>query len=72
MKQEMLAQIEIAVEAAIEKYSDGMVDMICKKIEDLTPEKLALVDLGLEAMKPELKKQAKAFLLAQAEKIDGQ
>lgn len=72
MKQEILVQLEIAIEAAIEKHSDGMIEMLVKKIQDLTPEKLALVDIGLEAMKPELKKHAKAYLLSQAEKIDGQ
>jgi len=69
LKQEILKQVEVAVEAGIEKYSDVAVDMICAKVEELIKGKLD--DMAIEALKPELKKVIKEILLSQANKIDG-
>jgi hypothetical protein len=69
MKQELLKQLEIAVEAGIEKYNDQAVDLICAKVEEAIKGKLD--DVAIEALKPELKKIVKEALLGLANKIDG-
>lgn len=63
----MAPQIEAAVKAGIEAKCDEGVDFLIGKLEDLIPG--GFDNVLLEAGKPKIKADFKAFLLAQADKI---
>lgn len=67
MKEEILKQLELALENLINYKCDLAVEMAVVKLQELIPGKLD--DLALEAIKPKLKEVMKDILLKQAEKI---
>lgn len=67
---EVLSAVEPAVVQIIETKSDALVDYLVGKLTAMIPGNL---DNALaETVKPQLKSEAKKFLLAQADKIDGE
>lgn len=64
--EKLLPLIEVEVEKIVEAKSDALVDALGEELKKLLPD---LGDMAVDAVIPKLKPLAKAFLLAQAEKI---
>lgn len=64
---DLAPQIEVAVKIGIEAKSDAVVDFLLQKLCDLIPSKID--DALLDSVKPQIKAEVKAFLLAKADEI---
>ena len=67
MKEEILKQLELAIEKLINDKCDLAVDAGLNKLMEVIPGKID--DVMIEAAKPKIKEVMKAELLKQAEKI---
>ena len=67
IEEHVLPAVEIALEAYINKKSDGAVELLVAKLIEICP--VDVVDMYIKAQEPALKKMLKEYFLAQAEKI---